>query len=264
MQSKMTQGKMRFAFLAACSGVILAGATAAWQKDFGSWTEKDARVLVSNSPWAKEMAMPIAGRPGEIVLEQPDTGGATPTASLGNPANTTANSSAGTADGRGDSNGPRASNGKFPSGVGPSAGAPELQPVITILWTSAAPVRLALLKLHTGATEPTSEQIANALKPRANYMIAVSGFPAPEGGSDPKSLATGAFLSIHGKPPVVATESAYRKIGNSDVYFFRFPRTSLDITPVDRQVEFRLRMGRVNIRKKFDVGSMEYQGKLAL
>ena len=57
------QSKWRVAFVAACGAMILAGATAAWQKDFGSWTEKDAHALVSNSPWAKQMAMPIAGRP---------------------------------------------------------------------------------------------------------------------------------------------------------------------------------------------------------
>jgi hypothetical protein len=258
------QSKMRFAFIAACSGMILAGATAAWQKDFASWTQKDAQALVSNSPWAKQMAMPIAGRPDQIVLEQPETGGAAPSASLGNPANTTANSNAGTAENRNEANGPRNSNTKSPSGVSPSPGAPEMQPVVTILWTSAAPVRLALLKLHTGAGTPTSEQIANALKPRPNYIIAVSGFPAPEGGSDPKALAAGAFLGIHGKPPVVSTESDYRKVGNSDVYFFRFPRTSLEIAPTDQQVEFRLKMGKIEIKKKFDLGGMKYQGQLAL
>jgi hypothetical protein len=258
------QSKWRIAFVAACSGMILAGASAVWQKDFSTWTEKDAHAVVNNSPWAKQMAMPIAGRPDQIVLEQPETGGVAPSASLGNPANTTANSNAGTADNRNDPNGPHNSNTKLPSGVPPSAGAPERQPVVTILWSSAAPVRLALLKLHSGASTPTSEQIANALKPRPNYIIAVSGFPPPEAGSDPKSLAAGAFLAIHGKPPVVSTESDYRKIGNSDVYFFRFPRTSLEIAPSDQQVEFRLKMGKIEIKKKFDLAGMQYQGQLAL
>jgi hypothetical protein len=258
------QRKIQIAFMAACSGMILAGASAVWQKDFGSWTEKDAHVLVSNSPWAKQMAMPIAGRPDQVVLEQPETGGAPPSASLGNPANTTANSNAGTAENRNEANGPRNSNAKSQSGVSPSAGAPEMQPVVTILWTSATPVRLALLKLRAGATAPTSEQIANATKPRDHYVIAVSGFPPPEGGSDPKSLAAGAFLAVHGKPPVVSTQSDYHKIGNSDVYFFRFPRTSLEIAPADQQVEFRVKMGKIAIKKKFDLGGMQYQGQLSL
>jgi hypothetical protein len=258
------QSKWRVAFVTVCSGMLLAGTAAVWQKDFGSWTEKDAHAVVSNSPWAKQMAMPISGRPDQVVLEQPETGGATPSASLGNPANTTANSNAGTAENRNEANGPRSSTAKSPSGVPPSPGAPEMQPVVTILWSSAAPVRLALLKLHSGASTPTSEQIANALKARPNYIIAVSGFPAPEAGSDPKSLAAGAFLAVHGKPPVVSTESDYRKVGHSDVYFFRFPRTSLDIAPSDQQVEFRLKMGKIEIKKKFDLAGMQYQGQLAL
>jgi hypothetical protein len=258
------QNKLQAAFVIACSGMILAGATVAWQKDFSSWTEKDAHALVNNSPWAKQMSMPIAGRPDQIVMEQPETGGAAPSASLGNSANTTANSNAGTADNRNEANGPRSTNTRSPSGVSPSPGAPEMQPVVTILWTSATPVRLALLKLRAGATAPTSEQIANAEKPREHYIIAVSGFPAPEAGSDPKSLASKAFLAVRGKPAMVSTDSDYRKIGNSDVYFFRFPRNTVEIAPADQQVEFRLKMGKIDIKRKFDLAGMLYKGQLAL
>ncbi|HMF78666.1 MAG TPA: hypothetical protein VK604_23620 [Bryobacteraceae bacterium] len=259
------QGRIRIALIAACSGMVLAGATAAWQKDFGSWTEKDAQALVNHSPWAKQTVMPISGRPDMTVLEsQEGSGGATSSASLGNPANTTSPSNPGTAESRNETSGTRTSNAKTPSGVNPSPGAPEMQPVVTILWASAAPVRLALLKLHGGGTPPTSEQISNALKPRSTYVIAVSGFAAPENGSDPKSLASGAFLTVHGKAAVVSTDSDYRKIGNSDVYFFRFPRAGLDISPDDQQVEFRLKMGKIDIKKKFELGSMMYQGQLAL
>jgi hypothetical protein len=258
------QNKLQAAFLVACSGMILAGATAAWQKDFSSWTEKDANALVSNSPWAKRMSMPISGRPDQVVLEQPEAGGGAPSAALGNPANTTANPNAGTAENRNEANSPRNNNAKSQSGVSPTPGAPEAQPVVTILWTSAVPVRLALLKLRAGATPPTSEQIANAEKPRDHYVIAVSGFPAPEAGSDPKSLASKAFLAIRGKAAVVATDSDYRKIGNSDVYFFRFPRNTMEIAPGDQQVEFRLKMGKVEIKRKFDLAGMQYKGQLAL
>ncbi len=257
--------RMGIAVLAICSGMVLAGpaATGIWQKDFATWTEKDAQALVSNSPWAKQMAMPISGRPDVTVMEQPDGGAASPSASLGNPANSTAAGIPGSRN-ESDPNSARASNPKAQAATGPSTGAPEPQPVVTILWASAAPVRLALLKLRAETQTPTSEQISNALKPRPNYVIAVSGFPAPEGGSDPKALAAGAFLSVHGKAAVVSTESDYRKVGRSDVYFFRFPRTTLDISPDDHQVEFRLKMGKTEVKKKFDLGSMMYQGQLAL
>lgn len=257
------QGKINIALIAVCSGMALAGPAAVWQKDFATWTEKDAHVLVSNSPWAKQMAMPIAGRPDMVVLDPQEAGSVTPSAALGNPANTTS-APAGNGHNESDPNAARGSNSKAPSGMPPAQGAPEMQPVVTILWASAAPVRLALLKLRNGTTPPTDEEITNAEKPRANYVMAVSGFPAPEAGSDPKSLAKGAFLTVHGKPPVVSTESDYRKVGNSDVYFFRFPRTSLDISQTDQQVEFRLKMGKIEIKRKFDLGGMTYQGQLAL
>ncbi len=100
---------------------------------------------------------------------------------------------------------------------------PNPQPPLTIIWASAAPVRLAVLKLHSEANAPTDAEVENAMKERPNYVIAVVGLPAPEGGSDPKALASSAFLALKGKPPAAATDSSYRKVGNSDVYFFRFP-----------------------------------------
>jgi hypothetical protein len=230
--------------LVTCGWMVWASATFPWQKDFAEWTEKDANTVVTNSPWAKQMTMPIGQRPEITVLEP------------GENADVHAPDAAATRAG--------APNAKPAVPLRNGTGAPAMQPLATILWASAMPVRLAILKLHAGAATPTAEQIANATKPRSHYVIAVSGFPAPEGGSDPKALAGGAFLSIHGKAPVVAVDSDYRKIGSSDVYFFRFARESLDIAASDQQVEFRVTLGKTEIKKKFELSGMLYQGQLAL
>jgi hypothetical protein len=118
--------------------------------------------------------------------------------------------------------------------------------------------------MRSGGSGLTDEQIASTKKPRPNYVIAVSGLPAPDPGADPRQLAQRAMLIQKGKPPLRANESLYRQIGNSDVYFFHFTRASMPLTESDGEVEFRMTMGKIGIRKRFDLKAMQYQGQLAL
>ncbi len=268
-----------FSVLPFCASVTLlfGSAAAIWQtKEFKNWTDKDAQNLMTDSPWAKQMPMPAGGRPGVVVIEPGANGATAPAASLGNPSNTTTGTnmavagnpgSAGPADPTGthySAATPSASNTPSPSTVSGNTGAPEPQSKLTIIWASAIPVRLAVLKLRSAGNTPTDDQIVNAMRPRPNYVIAVVGLPAPEGGSDPKALAKDAFLTVRGKSSLVANDSSYRRIGNSDVYFFHFSKASLPITAGDQQVEFKMTMGNMEIKRKFDLKDMQYQGQLAL
>jgi len=63
---------------------------------------------------------------------------------------------------------------------------------------------------------------------------------------------------------VQAIDSDYRRIGNADVYFFRFAKESLPISVADRQVEFKMALGKIEVKKKFELGEMQYKGRLAL
>jgi hypothetical protein len=237
-------------------------------KDFGQWTEKDARAVVTHSPWANEMPMPISNRSGVMTIEPGSNVSSPPSASLGNPANTTTGGDVGVAGAENpaptDSGGTRLSTTPTPSGAMAPAGAPSPQPTLTLIWATATPVRLAILKLRSkGAPVPETE-VANAKKEREHYVIAIVGLPAPQAGSDPKTLASGAVLSVKGKSALQASDSEYRRIGESDVYFYRFVRASLPIVVSDGQVEFKLKFGRMEIKKKFDLNEMQYQGQLAL
>lgn len=257
--------------LMAVGAALLAATMGVWQnKDFKDWTDKDAQSIMKDSPWAKQLAMPAAGRPGVTVIEPGSNGGAPPSAALGNPSNTTTGTNMTTSAYPG-SQGPADPNGthtlpatQSPSGVSAPVGAPTPQAPLTIIWASAVPVRLAVLKLRSHDESPTDTQLANAEKERPNYVIAVVGLAAPDAGSDPKALASSAFLSVRGKPPAVANESNYRRIGNSDVYFFHFTRTSLPLTVADQQVEFKMRIGQMDVKRKFELKEMQFQGKLAL
>lgn len=267
----MPRSKAGFLLLFACgAGWLLAG-TGPWEnKDFSNWTDKDAQAVMTESPWAKQMPMPGSARPSITVLEAGSNVASSPAASLGNPANTTtganmSNPAVGGSTGPAQAGIPRnVSTAPTPSGVASNTGAPAAPAVVTVIWASAAPIRLAVLKLRSGANKPTNEQIARACAERPSYVIAVVGLPPPEGGSDPKALAQSAFLQLKGRAPEQAVDSDYRRIGNSDVYFFHFPKTALPLSPTDHEIEFKMALGQLEIKKRFELGEMKYRGQLAL
>jgi hypothetical protein len=150
-----------------------------------------------------------------------------------------------------------------PSTVTPTAPAPEPQS-ISIIWASATPVRLAVLKLESGVNTPTLGEIERVSKQRENYVIAVSGLAAPDRDTDLSALASKASLAVKGKPAAMAAKCTYHKIGNADVYFFRFPRMGSPITSDDHQVEFKVTFGQAEIKHRFDLKGMQYNGQLAL
>jgi hypothetical protein len=255
----------------ACEIVLLAANNVPWQtKNFKDWTHEDARAVMTDSPWAKRVPMPSGGRPTVTVIEPGSNVNAPPSASLGNPANSTTGVNM-SVPSIGGSNGPAESNGTHnlpatptPSGVVANTGAPALPSSLTIIWASATPVRLAVLKLRSGPNIPTDNDISRMSRPRQNYVIAVVGLPAPEAGSDPKALATSAYLTTRDRPALRAIDSDYKRIGNSDVYFFGFSRASLPLSEADREVEFKMAMGKIEIKKKFELADMQYKGQLAL
>ena len=241
-----------------------------WQKAFSEWTDKDAQQIMTDSPWARKMPMPVAARPDIAILEQGSNGAPPPSAALGNPANTTTGTNM-TVSANPGSPGPADQNGlhttlptvQTPSTVAPNVPAPE-PASISIIWASATPVRLAVLKLQSGPNTPASGEIERVSKPRENYVIAVAGLAPPDADTDLSGLARQSSLGVRGKPVAVATNCHYRRIGNADVYFFRFPKTALPITADDHQVEFKARFGQAEIKHKFDLREMQYDGQLAL
>jgi hypothetical protein len=252
-------------------GMVLAGtAKSPWTKAFKDWTRGDADLIMMKSPWAKRTAMPAGGRPSVIVLEHGDMDAPPPSATLGNPSNTTSGVNMSTAGNPGSGR-PADPGGihNLPTSQTPSSaqlpdGAPHRGSDLTVIWASAEPVRLAVLRQRSGDNTPTGQQVERATRATPDYVIAVAGLPAPDRDTDPEALKSDAFLCLKGKSPVPAARSAYRKIGSADVYFFHFPKAMLPIAVGDGQVEFRLTIGRMQLRRKFDLNEMVFQGALAL
>lgn len=266
----------RVAALPVIAAVILAGAgvSGAWRtKKYADWTVADAHEVMTDSPWSKRKPMPAAGRPSVTVIESASagvvtSGAAGASASLGNGANGTSGPAmtAGPPAAPTGTNEPGGGHNTtiIPSGMGGPAPAPELHPPITIFWASAAPVRLAILKLRSGNVVPDEQERARVTAERKHYVVAVSGLPTPEGEGDARQLAAKAMLKTKAHSPVTAVEADRRRIGDAYVYFFRFSRAALPLSAEDGTVEFRMKLGTMEVAQSFKLSEMQYEGRLAL
>jgi hypothetical protein len=141
---------------------------------------------------------------------------------------------------------------------------------VTVQWESALPVRLAEAKMTGGAADPA------ALKPLKEYVIAVIGLPKSGFGAQRSAGGSGdegddAQAADHLKVMTVLSVGHERlnptKVelnqGRDARTVFHFEKSE-PITLKDKDAEFRITADRMEIRKKFALKDMAYQGKLEL
>jgi hypothetical protein len=227
--------------------VILFAADPSWRdKAVPSWTEQDAREVLTASPWAK------TGRAMVIPLQTEDMrreGGR-----LGQEHGIGFD---GIADDR-----PRA---QLPKGITDivKPGDYDMHPAshsiaLTLRWESALPIRVAELKSHV-QEPPTLET--------DGYTMAVYGVPGKNVNGDPKILGSRlqgqAFLKREGKKDVKASSVEVFQLQDGLAVVYVFP-LSAEITANDRLVQFEARIGRLSIVQSFNLDEMRFQGKLAI
>lgn len=250
-----------------------------WQKDFSKWSEKDIQKVLNNSPWAREVA---------VSMGYGSDGGRGRRGRGGDDMN---DASAGTSGGMGGAGVGGGNMGGGPGGGGvPSngdtarLGAANPSVYFLIRWTSAAPIKAALLRAKMAKEDGISPQAkASIEKEEEIYSITMvvpliggaSGEDAdgPGGGSHRKRLAGGdpeaearlveattlswkSNKSIHPVKVIMPVE-------NSPDFVFHFAKTH-PIQLEDNEAEFATRRGSMEIRRKFKLKEMIYNGKLAL
>jgi hypothetical protein len=229
---------------------LLAGGAAAtagaqvWKdKPINQWTPAEARLVLTESPWATTVtAEPNdAARPGRTRGMGPDgigLGGF----NLGLP-------------GGGRRGGPNGAGHGPDDTAGQDAGP---LPTLTLRWISALPMSSAQM-IARELNAPAADE--------DHYAIAVYGLPSGAVRGDPNNLGAElkarAALKREGKKDMVpsSVEVIPRDEGPVIVYFF--PRSS-EITRKDKQVEFDAEIGRLKFSKSFVPGEMVYRGKLEL
>jgi hypothetical protein len=225
----------------------LLAADPVWKsKPADQWTEEDAKQVLANSPWARQISAVITRRLTEDQLREAGQMGQPRT--VGNVG----------VDPKGS--GPKVSPNVF-SGRGGDDRSPRSLPqsiMLKLRWETALPIRLAELKSRE--VEPPTSQ-------GDGYSIAVYGVPGGDFRGDPTKLGEPlkglAALKREGKKDVrpITVEVFQRDNGVVVVYLFPL---SAEITKKDRLIRFEAQIGRIVLAQDFDLSEMEFVGKLEL
>jgi hypothetical protein len=233
-------------------------AASSWQKeDPAQWTGEDVYQILNNSPWSKSVAVVVARGSGYGDESSGSRRGGG-TWGEGMPGG----------GGMGRPGGGWGGGGMGRNRGGSPASRQGL--TATVQWASALPVRLAEAKLSGGAADPA------ALKPLNEYVIAVTGLPKSgftsrsSTGSSPDD-SDDTTMADHLKVMTVLSIGQQRlnptnvelNQGRDGRTIFHFEKSE-SITAHDKDVEFRITSDRMELKKKFALKDMEYQGKLEL
>ena len=149
---------------------------------------------------------------------------------------------------------------------GGGGGAPSVS--VLVRWASALPVRLAMMKSKLGKEFTGSEAVkAIATKPDPNYVIVVQNIPGGvmRVGEDTLKTAVqeSSVLRRKGRGPINAESVAVAPGEQTVSLLIRFPKSD-EISLDDKEVEFYTKLGRMEIRHRFRLKDMVYEGKLAV
>ncbi len=270
------------ALLALLVCVLAFSASSSWRPgpDPAQWTSDEIYRVLHDSPWTKSAKVNFSsGSPSALGRETPASNGGNSNGNWGN--NGQMPGTMGGRRGMGGMGG-NSSSGTYGSGGGRSSstipdspGSERSHPTdVTVQWQSALPVQLAEAK--KGGAGPDSASV----KPADDYVIAVIGLPAIAVGGraasvDSDSTINGeeeqrmasrvkssAALLRPGHDPISADKVEVNQ-GADGRILIHFPKTD-PITAHDKSVEFRLATDRFELRKKFALKEMEYNGKLEL
>jgi hypothetical protein len=227
-------------------GTIAEAADFLKDKKPSEWSDKDIEKLLTRSPWAKDATVSfnmagMEGGPGGM------RGGGPPGGGMGGPS------------GGGMGGPPGGVMGGPPGGAagGPGGGGmPEFH--ATVRWESAAPVRAAR---------------RSAVATDGQYVISVTGLPLGprnNGNHQPDRtelltrLAGLTDLERKGKDSINCSRADMSQAEDSNSLLFYFDPGPAPIRPEDKEITFNTKMGPLQVKAKFVLKEMMFEGKLAL
>jgi hypothetical protein len=220
-------------------------------KPFSEWTVKDAREILSDSPWSKPVTpryeragdtLNGRGGPGAMGGIHGSVGGTVGTGVRGTDAQI-----GGPLGARGGRDGdPDIGAGREPGGN------ISVQPAVTVRWESGLPIRQAVQRL---GEEPLGAD-------ELYYAVAIIGLPAFTLNGDIQELKTNAYLK-HGKKKIAPADVKVVMRDGNPVLVLLFPRTG-EITVADKELEVSVRVADLEIKQKFVLKQMTSNGKLEL
>lgn len=242
MTTRTGSSLKRFWILPVC-GMLLLAADSPWKKPVASWTQEDARQILTDSPWARSVTAMLTRRLNEDEIRQ-NSGNMGQPHGIGY-------------DGVGEK--PVRPKLDLPTILTRTYTPPPAESIpLLVRWESGLPVRTAELK---------AAEIAPPTLEGDGYRIAVFGIPGPLPKGDPEKLGAPlrpwAALSREGKKDVKPSRAEVFQREDGLAVVFLFP-LSAEIGRKDSFVEFHAQIGRIVVRQSFDVQQMYFHGQLEL
>ncbi|MFB3826013.1 MAG: hypothetical protein ACE15B_04555 [Bryobacteraceae bacterium] len=219
--------------LVAGMAVLATAQQPSWRdKPAAEWTRAEARQVLTDSPWAKSTLAKLN------VTRGGGGGGGGGRIGVGVPRRRTG--------GIGGYPVPRT-----PPPAPRQAPAPRKPPTLLVRWETAEPVREAELKTQDSGVPYGDE---------AHYAVAVLRIPNRLLGNAGKPKA-----ELHRKSGKTIKSTSAKVIprDQNGMVLFLFPR-SKEIVPGDQEIEFRARIGTLEIKQSFSLAEMTWHGKLEL
>ena len=246
-----------------CGGILFAADF--WQnKKPSEWTEKEARKIIENSPWVKEV------QPGmDMAALNKARGGSGGGAENGRSVGTGGGGGMGGGAMGGPGGGPgggRMGGGGGPMSSGGGGGGGIQMPRVKVSFETALPVAEAKARM----------EIQDAFKGvREEFVvISVSGMRMMGGGKDDAArdrkqdmqdrLLQMTTIKLQADKVYQPADVKMQQTVNVPVILFAFPRKELMIGPDDKQLLFKTSMGPMQIEVKFNLKDMVYQKQLSL
>jgi hypothetical protein len=211
-----------------------------WTKDYAEWSDKEVARMLNDSPWSQHATLAIidtslAGRVGGLSGGVLGTGGGS-----------------GRTRGGGGVGGDGAGN----LGGGSFMPSPQ-QATVAIRWTSALPVKQALVR----AGEAPRERLDDSER---FYRIAIVGLPLviAQMGGTMSELLDATELRRKNKPPIGAVDARYDYEHSLVTFEFEFPRDE-PLAVGDDEIEFVTVFGQP-LKRKFKLRTMVVGGRLEL
>jgi len=259
-----------------------------WEKKkFAEWTTKDADKMLKDSPWAQKVEVAMGGGMGSGMGGRGGGGGRR--GGGGMPGGGGGGGFGG--GGGGDEGGGGGGGGGMPGGDAPR---PTMS--FTVRWHTALPIKQAVAKMRFGDEAATAPQAKQMLERQENaYIIGLSGLPPAmlrgggggrpgggpgaegKGGPPREGGGGGAAMGERMKQavqlkrkdkeplkPVNVQAEMDQATQRANVYLI-FPREeATQITLDDKEVELEIKLGQNDIKRKFKLKDMVYDGKLEL
>ena len=240
------------------------------KKEPAEWSAQEIEQLTSKSPWSKEVSAHFARdeseQTGSMGGGYPGGGGGYPGGGggMGGPRiGGMGGPRVGGMGGPGMGGGGMGGGGRGRRGGGPSQAFQG-----TVRWESARPILEAM-------KAPLPDTFAN------HYVIGVSGFPMmsgrPRSEDDDKrdssaqasearldNLKSLTFLKPKDKEGLQPGLVLQQPSSGGGTYLFGFSKEMLPLTAADKEVTFTTRIGRLDVKAKFNLKEMLYRGDLAV